>query len=151
MGLGAGWCRALSTAGRLPGQEELSHKAGAQFGLLQKAQHAPPICLRNFCRVPPELTPSVHLLLRCCCPQLVNNFCSSTKLQRPPIDGRLPGSNRGCFTDPAWLTEWQRYHRRNVRRMDLRCLLCVQARAAAEKQQRAAAAAAATVAREVDA
>lgn len=31
--------------------------------------------------------------------QLVSQFCASTSLQRPRVDGKVPGSKRGCFTD----------------------------------------------------
>jgi hypothetical protein len=57
--------------------------------------------------------------------QLVWGFCESTSLAPPPVDGRTKDGKRGCFTDEEWVREWQHYHRRNARRLELRCLPCI--------------------------
>lgn len=59
-------------------------------------------------------------------PQLVRSFCDGTSLRPPPVDGRVPGTNRGCFTDEAWVAAWRAFHRRNARRLELRCIPCAQ-------------------------
>lgn len=58
--------------------------------------------------------------------QLVRSFCDGTSLRPPPVDGRVPGTNRGCFTDEAWVAAWRAFHRRNARRLELRCIPCAQ-------------------------
>ncbi|PRW56459.1 hypothetical protein C2E21_4642 [Chlorella sorokiniana] len=64
--------------------------------------------------------------------QVVRDFCATTSLPRPPVDGTVPGSKRRCITDEAWLAAWRSFHRKNVRLLQLACYPCAKARNAAE-------------------
>lgn len=59
---------------------------------------------------------------------MVRDFCASTPLKPPPVDGQVPGSKRRCFTDQAWVAAWQRFHRQRVRQLRLVCHRCMLAR-----------------------
>lgn len=65
--------------------------------------------------------------------QLIKGFCDSTTLAVPAVDGKLPGTNRSCFTDEAWIAAWRKYHRQNVRSLRLICLPCTEQRGQARR------------------
>lgn len=97
---------------------------GAGDAMCQAGHRALP--LRRPCQVPKA--PNLLFLQP---PQLVKDFTASTALPTPPLDGRVPGSTRRCFSDEAWTAEWRRYHRRNAKSLQLLCMRCIKERAAA--------------------
>lgn len=64
--------------------------------------------------------------------QLIKDFSAAMNRPLPPVDGKVPGTNRGCFTDAEWAAAWRRYHRRHAKKLQLVCFRCVKQRNAGQ-------------------
>ncbi|KAL4447264.1 hypothetical protein ABPG77_007297 [Micractinium sp. CCAP 211/92] len=64
--------------------------------------------------------------------QLIKDFSAAMNRPPPPVDGKVPGTNRGCFTDAEWAAAWRRYHRRHAKKLQLVCFQCVKQRNAGQ-------------------
>ncbi|KAL4443635.1 hypothetical protein ABPG75_011372 [Micractinium tetrahymenae] len=65
--------------------------------------------------------------------QLIKDFTAAMNRPPLPVDGKVPGTNRGCFTDQEWAAAWRRYHRTHAKRLQLVCFRCAKQRSTAEQ------------------